>query len=61
MNTPLPVNRRTRTWYGSRIAPADPRPETPAPRRIHVPELRMAGLLLPIGSAPVDRPLTALL
>jgi hypothetical protein len=63
MISPLPVHRRARNWYGSRIAPAEARPEVPAPRRDPrlVPVLHVSGLPIPIGGAPVDRRLTALL
>ena len=61
MLSPIPVHRRAHNWYGNRTAPDAARPETPTPRPATVPVLRIAGLPLPIGTAPVDRRLTALL
>lgn len=62
MLAPIPVHRRAHNWYGIRSAPEGARPEAPRPdTRAAVPVLRIAGLPIPIGSAPVDRRLTALL
>jgi hypothetical protein len=62
MLAPIPVHRRAHNWYGIRSAPDGPRPETPRlDSRAPVPVLRIAGLPIPIGGAPVDRRLTALL
>ena len=61
MISPLPVHRRARNWYGTRTAPAEPRHEPALPPRPAIPVTYIAGLILPIGSAPVDRRLTALL
>jgi hypothetical protein len=58
MTSQLPVHRRARMWYGARTEPAVPnRPAaTAAPvTRAAVPALRLAGLPIPIGGAPVDR------
>ena len=62
MLAPLPVHRRARNWYGNRTSPAEPRHEAP-PRdpRASLPVTYLAGIKIPIGSAPVDRRLTALL
>jgi hypothetical protein len=61
MQSPLPVNRRARTWYGSRIAPTEsPRHAAAAPPA-KVPALRIAPLALPLPQAPFDRRLAALL
>jgi hypothetical protein len=62
MHSPLPVNRRARTWYGQRSAPAEPfRHAGPEPRRVRIPALRIAHFALQVPKAPVDRRLTALL
>lgn len=66
MQTPLPLHRRARSWYGQRSDPVQPRrhadavvhPEAPAAR---IPALRIAQIALQIRQAPVDRRLTALL
>ncbi len=66
MQSPLPLHRRERSWYGQRSTPATPRrhadavphPEAPAAR---IPALRIAQIGLEIGQAPVDRRLTDLL
>ena len=62
MIAPLPIHRRARNWYGTRTSPAQPRREAP-PRdpRGSPPVTYLAGIHLPVGSAPVDRRLTALL
>jgi hypothetical protein len=60
MQSPLPLHRRARTWYGSRIAPTEPlRHPAAEPHLATVPTLRIAPLPLP--QAPVDRRLTAVL
>ena len=63
MKSPLPVNRRARTWYGQRSAPTEPlrraAPLPPAPQR--VPALRIAQLAIRLGKAPVDGRLTGIL
>lgn len=60
MVAPIPVHRRAHNWYGIRSAPDGARPEAPAPRLdSRVPVLRIVGLPIPIGGAPVDRRLTA--
>lgn len=62
MQSPLPLHRRARTWYGQRSAPAEPLRHAEAePRAVHIPALRIAQLALQIRQAPVDRRLTALL
>jgi hypothetical protein len=65
MQSPLPLHRRARIWYGHRNAPAEPLrhadPAVPAERSIRIPALRIAQIALEIGKAPVDRRLTALL
>lgn len=64
MLAPIPVHRRAHNWYGIRSAPDAARPKAPAScrdPRAPVPVLRIVGLPIPIGSAPVDRRLTALL
>ncbi|HYH79900.1 MAG TPA: hypothetical protein VEX86_08880 [Longimicrobium sp.] len=66
MQSPLPLHRRERSWYGHRSEPVQPRrhadavvhPESPAAR---VPALRIAQLALEIRKAPVDRRATDLL
>jgi hypothetical protein len=64
MQCPLPVNRRARTWYGQRSAPAEPfrhaRPEVPS-AAVRIPVPRIAQIALQVAKAPVDRPLTAFL
>lgn len=62
MLAPIPVHRRAHNWYGIRSAPEGARPKalrSAAPATI--PVLRIVGLPIPIGGAPVDRRLTALL
>ena len=63
MQSPLPRHRRARTWYGSRIAPAEPFRHEPgaATKPATVPALRIAALSFPLPQAPVDRRLTAIL
>jgi len=59
----LPLHRRARTWYGSRIAPAEPlrHPSAAAPKPATVPALRIAALAFPLPQAPVDRRLSVVL
>lgn len=62
MQSPLPLHRRARTWYGSRIAPTEPlRHQGGDVPVAAVPALRIAPLALPCPQAPVDRRLAALL
>jgi hypothetical protein len=62
MQSPLPLHRRARTWYGSRIAPTEPlRHQAGSPPPATVPALRIAPLAFPLPQAPVDRRLAALL
>jgi hypothetical protein len=61
MHAPLPVNRRARTWYGSRIAPMEPLRHAAPDRPATIPALRIAPPALPLPQAPVDRRLAALL
>ena len=62
MQSPLPVNRRARTWYGSRIAPTEPlRHQAGGLSPATVPALRIAALAFPLPQAPVDRRLAAVL
>jgi hypothetical protein len=59
MQSPLPRHRRARTWYGSRIAPAEPLRHPAEPHPAAVPALRIAPL--PLAQAPVDRRQAAVL
>jgi hypothetical protein len=62
MQSPLPLHRRARTWYGSRIAPTEPlRHPAAAAQPAAVPALRIAPLAYPLPQAPVDRRVAALL
>ena len=62
MQAPLPLHRRARTWYGSRIAPTEPlRHAAPGVKPATVPALRIAALAFPLPQAPVDRRLAAVL
>jgi hypothetical protein len=61
MMSPLPVNRRARTWYGSRIAPTEPLRHEAGQRPATIPALYIAPLALPLPQAPFDRRLAALL
>ena len=62
MQSPLPLHRRARTWYGQRSAPAEPlRHAETEPQTVRIPALRIAQIALQIRKAPVDRRLTALL
>jgi ATP/maltotriose-dependent transcriptional regulator MalT len=64
MQSPLPLHRRARTWYGQRSAPAEPlrHAETAdQPGVVLIPALRIAQLALQIRKAPVHGRLTALL
>jgi len=61
MQSPLPLHRRARTWYGSRIAPAEPLRHQGGDPPPAVPALRIAPLALPLPQAPFDRRLAALL
>jgi hypothetical protein len=61
MQSPLPLHRRARTWYGSRIAPTEPLRHASAAKPGTVPALRIAALTFPLPQAPVDRRLAALL
>ena len=61
MMAPLPVNRRARTWYGSRIAPTEPLRHEAGQRSVIIPTLQIAPLALPLPQAPFDRRLAALL
>jgi hypothetical protein len=63
MQSPLPLHRRARTWYGSRIAPTEPLRHggAAAPQPATVPALRIAALAFPLPQAPVDRRLAAVL
>lgn len=60
MQPPLPLHRRARNWYGSRIAPAEPL-RHPAAAPPTVPALRIAPLAYPLPQAPVDRRVAAFL
>jgi hypothetical protein len=58
----LPLHRRARTWYGSRIAPAEPlRHPSAAPKPATVPALRIAALAFALPQAPLDRRLSTVL
>ena len=61
MQSPLPLHRRARTWYGSRIAPTEPLRHQGGDLPPTVPALRIAPLAFPLPQAPVDRRLAALL
>jgi len=61
MQSPLPLHRRARTWYGSRIAPAEPLRHPSAAKPATVPALRIAALAFPLPQAPVDRRLAIVL
>lgn len=61
MQSPLPLNRRARTWYGSRIAPAEPLRHQAGDAPTMVPALRIAPLAIPLPQAPVDRRLAGVL
>jgi hypothetical protein len=63
MQAPLPLHRRARTWYGSRIAPTEPLRHASAAgaKPATVPALRIAALAFPLPQAPVDRRLAAVL
>ena len=62
MLSQIPVHRRAHNWYGVRSAPDGARPKAPrAYSRATIPVLRIVGLPIPIGGAPVDRRLTDLL
>ena len=61
MQSPLPLNRRARTWYGSRIAPTEPLRHQAGDAPVMVPVLRIAPLGLPLPQAPVDRHLAGVL
>lgn len=62
MQSPLPLHRRARTWYGQRSAPAEPLRHAEAePRVVIIPALRVAQIALQIRKAPVDRRLAGLL
>jgi len=61
MTSPLPVNRRARTWYGSRIAPTEPLRHETSAKPAAVRAFYIAPLALPLPQAPVDRGLAALL
>ena len=61
MQSPLPLHRRARTWYGSRIAPTESLRHQGGDLPSTVPALRIAPLALPLPQAPFDRRLAALL
>jgi hypothetical protein len=62
MQSPLPLHRRARTWYGSRIAPAEPlRHQAGDAPAATVHALRIAPLAFPLPQAPVDRRLAGVL
>lgn len=64
MKSPLPLHRRTRTWYGSRTAPEEsPRHAAtiPAEKKRRVPVLRIAELPRQVGQAPFHGRVTGLL
>lgn len=61
MMSPLPVNRRARTWYGSRIAPTEPLRHEAGQRLVAIAVPQLAPLALPLPQAPFDRRLAALL
>ena len=60
MQSPLPVNRRARIWYGQRSAPAEQFRHA-EPEVARIPALHIAPVALQVPKAPVDRRLTALL
>jgi hypothetical protein len=61
MQSPLPLHRRARTWYGSRIAPTEPLRHQAGDSPATVPALRIAPLAFPLPQAPVDRRLAGAL